>query len=285
MRFGIGGVCTDETLRPADVARRVEALGLESLFLGEHTHIPWSRESAYPLGELPRNYWRTLDPFVALADAAAASSRIRLGTAVCQLAQRDPIVCAKEVATVDLLSGGRFELAVGAGWNLEEMRNHGTNPPERFAMIEDRLKAMYEMWAEDEATYQGRYVEFDRIAVWPKPVQKPHPPVLLAGNGPSAERRVLDHADGWAPVALPGIADQVRQLQSAALAADRKVTVTIVACPPSAKEFEELADAGVDRCLHWVDSMQADDFDEQMEPFLAAIEEYGWDRAEAMPAT
>lgn len=283
MRFGIGGVCTDETLRPADVARRVEELGLESLFLGEHTHIPWSRESPYPLGELPRNYWRTLDPFVALTEAATASSRIRLGTAISQLAQRDPIICAKEVASVDVLSDGRFEFAVGAGWNLEEMRNHGTNPPERFAIIADRLKAMYEMWAQDEATYHGPYVDFDRIAVWPKPVQKPHPPVLLAGNGPSAERRVLDHADGWAPIALPDIADRVRRLRSDALAAGRKVSVTVVAVPPSAREFEELEDAGVDRCLHWVDSMHADDFDAQMQPFLAALEEYGWDRADAMP--
>ena len=283
MRFGIGGVCTEETLRPADVARRVEDLGLESLFLGEHTHIPWSRESAYPMGELPRNYWRTLDPFVALTDAAAGSSRIRLGTAVCQLAQRDPIVCAKEVASVDVLSDGRFEFAVGGGWNLEEMRNHGTDPPQRFAIIEDRLKAMREMWTEDEATYHGPYVNFDRIAVWPKPVQKPHPPVLLASNGPSAERRVLDYADGWAPIGVPGIADRVRRLQSDALAAGRKVSVTIVACPVSAKEFEELEDAGVDRCVHWVDSMHADDFDAQMQPFLTAIEEYGADRADAMP--
>lgn len=284
MRFGIGGVCTGETLRPAEVARRVEELGLESLFLGEHTHIPWERVSAYPLGELPRNYWRSFDPFVALADAAAATSRIRLGTAICQLAQRDPIICAKEVASIDVLSGGRFEFAVGAGWNLEEMRNHGTNPPERFAIIGDRLKAMYEMWTEDEATYHGPYVDFDRIAVWPKPAQKPYPPVLLAGNGPSAGRRVLDHADGWAPVALPGIADEVRQLQSAAREAGRTVSVTIVAVPPSAKDFEELEAAGVDRCLHWVDSMHADDFDAQMQPFLSAIEEYGPDRAGAVPA-
>src|SRR6478735_3295406 len=196
MRFGIGGVCTVDTLRPGEVARRVEELGLESLFLGEHTHIPWSRVSPYPLGE------------------------------------RDPIICAKEVASVDVLSDGRFEFAVGAGWNLEEMRNHGTNPPERFAIIEDRLKAMYEMWAEDEASYDGPYVQFDRIAVWPKPAQRPHPPVLLAGNGPSAERRVLDHADGWAPVALPDIADRVRRLQADALVAGRKVSVTVVAVPP-----------------------------------------------------
>ena len=233
MRFGIGGVCTEETLRPAEVARRVEELGLESLFLGEHTHIPWSRESAYPLGELPRNYWRTLDPFVALTEAATASSRIRLGTAICQLAQRDPIICAKEVASVDVLSDGRFEFAVGAGWNLEEMRNHGTNPPERFAIIEDRLKAMYEMWAEDEATYDGPYVQFDRIAVWPKPVQKPHPPVLLAGNGPSAERRVLDHADGWAPVGAAGHRRPGPAIAVGRGAAGRKVSVTVVASRPA----------------------------------------------------
>jgi probable F420-dependent oxidoreductase len=283
MRFGIGGVCTEETLRPAEVARRVEDLGLESLFLGEHTHIPWSRESAYPMGELPRNYWRTLDPFVALTDAAAGSSHIRLGTGVCQLAQRDPIVCAKEVASVDVLSGGRFELVVGAGWNLEEMRNHGTEPAQRFAILEDRLEAMREMWAQDEATYHGPYVNFDRIAVWPKPAQKPYPPVLLAGNGPSAERRVLEHADGWAPVGMPDIADRVRRLQAQALSAERKVAVSIFACPVSAKDFEELEDAGVDRCVHWVDSMHADDFDAQMQPFLTAIEEYGPDRADALP--
>lgn len=285
MRFGLAGVCTDETLRPADIARRVEEFGLESLFLGEHTHIPWSRESQYPLGPLPRDYWRTMDPFLALTDAAAGSSRIRLGTAICQLAQRDPIICAKEAASLDVLSDGRFELAVGAGWNLEEMRNHGTDPPQRFAIIEERIKAMREMWREDEATYHGRYVDFDRIASWPKPVQKPHPPVLLGGNGASTERRVLDHADGWAPYTEPGIADRVRRLQAAARAADRKVSVTLVACPLSAKEFEELEEAGVDRCVHWMDSMHADRFETEVQPFLTAIEEYGWDRANAVPAT
>ncbi len=122
-------------------------------------------------------------------------------------------------------------------------------------------------WTEDEATYHGPYVDFDRIAVWPKPVQKPHPPVLLAGNGASAERRVLDHADGWAPVAEPGIPDRVRRLRSAALAADRKASVTLVACPVSAAEFEELEHAGVDRCVHWVDSMHADDFEAHVHPF------------------
>ena len=238
-----------------------------------------------PWASCPGTIRRTLDPFVALTEAATASWRIRLGTAICQLAQRDPIICAKEVASVDVLSDGRFEFAVGAGWNLEEMRNHGTNPPERFAIIEDRLKAMYEMWAEDEATYDGPYVQFDRIAVWPKPVQKPHPPVLLAGNG---RRRAASARPRRrrAPVALPDIADRVRRLQSDAAAAGRKVSVTVVAVPPSATEFEELEDAGVDRCLHWVDWMHADDFDAQMEPFLTAIEEYGWDRAgNAHPVT
>jgi probable F420-dependent oxidoreductase len=274
MLFGLAGVCTDETLRPGEVARRVEELGLESLFLGEHTHIPWSRESQYPLGPLPRDYWRTLDPFVALTDAAAASSRIRLGTAILQLAQRDPIVCAKEVASLDLMSDGRFELAVGAGWNLEEMRNHGTEPSQRFAIIADRIKAMREMWIEDEATFQGRYVEFDRIAVWPKPVQTPHPPVLLGGNGATAEQRVLDHADGWAPYAEPGIADRVRRFRAAAREAGREVSVTLVACPLSAAEFEELEQAGVDRCMHWMDSMHPDRFDNELAPFLKAIKEY-----------
>ncbi len=273
MRFGIGGVCTDETLRPADVARRVEDLGLESLFLGEHTHIPWSRESAYPLGELPRNYWRTLDPFVALTDAAAGSSRIRLGTAVCQLAQRDPIVCAKEVASVDVLSDGRFEFVAGAGWNLEEMRNHGTDPSQRFAMIEDRLEAMREMWVQDEATYHGPYVNFDRIAVWPKPVQKPHPPVSLAGNGPSAERRVLDHADGWAPVAVPasptesGGCNRRRSTPTEGLGDDRRL-------PAQREGVRGTRGRGRRPLPPLVDSMHRDDFYTQMAPFLTAIEEY-----------
>ena len=251
------------------------------MFLGEHTHIPWSRESAYPHGRVAPQLLADPRSIRRAHRRRGGSSRIRLGTAICQLAQRDPIVCAKEVASVDVLSDGRFEFAVGGGWNLEEMRNHGTDPAQRFAIIEDRLKAMREMWTEDEASYHGPYVNFDRIAVWPKPVQKPHPPVLLASNGPRAERRVLDHWDGWAPFGMPGIAGRVRRLQSDAVAAGRKVSVTIVACPVSAKEFEELEDAGVDRCIHWVDSMHTDDFDAQMEPFLTAIEDYGGDRAGA----
>jgi probable F420-dependent oxidoreductase len=170
--FGVAYFPTDESVEPAELARMAEERGFESVFVTEHTHIPASRETPYPAGgELPREYWRIYDPFVALATMAAATERINVGTAICLLVERDPITTAKEVASLDRLSGGRLLFGVGAGWNLEEMRNHGTDPRRRFGLLRERVEACKQLWTTEESSYHGRYVDFDRIHSFPKPVQ------------------------------------------------------------------------------------------------------------------
>src|SRR5205807_10329517 len=191
VKFGLGTFPTAGAPSPADLAVMAEERGFESLFFPEHTHIPASRETPYPAGgELPPEYSRTYDPFVALTAAAAATERLLVGTGICLVIERDSIVTAKEVASLDRLSGGRFLFGVGAGWNVEEMRNHGTDSSQRFGIMRERIEAMKAIWAEEEASYTGRYVNFERIWSWPKPSQEPHPPILVGGNGPRVLERV-----------------------------------------------------------------------------------------------
>src|SRR5437764_3808981 len=185
---------------PDELARMTEERGFESLFFPEHTHIPASRETPYPIGgELPPEYSRTYDPFVALTAAAASTSRLLVATGICLIIQRDPIITAKEVASIDRLSGGRFLFGVGAGWNLEEMHNHGTDAARRFGVMRERIEAMKAIWREDEASYSGEHVRFDRIWCWPKPAQDPHPPILVGGNGANVLERVVAFGDEWMP--------------------------------------------------------------------------------------
>ena len=200
MDVGLAHFLTDYGMQPAELGRKVEERGFESLMLPEHTHIPVSRDTPYPGGgELPPEYSHTLDPFPALAAIAAVTERIKIGTGVCLIIQRDPLVTAKEVATVDQISGGRFLFGIGAGWNREEMENHGTDYRTRFTRMRESVEAMKAIWTEDEAEYHGKIVDFDPIWCWPKPMQKPHPPVLLGGSGPKVLDRVLAYADEWTP--------------------------------------------------------------------------------------
>src|SRR5205814_9965333 len=200
MDFGVMMFPTDDAVALDELARMAEDRGFESLFFPEHTHIPASRETDYPGGgELPAMYSHTHDPFVALAIAAAATERLLIGTGICLVIERDPITTAKEVASLDQLSGGRFLFGVGAGWNREEMENHGTDPGRRFGIMRERIEAMKAIWTEDEAEYHGRYVDFDPIRSWPKPAQEPHPPVLVGGAGEKVLDRVLRSGDGWLP--------------------------------------------------------------------------------------
>src|SRR5687768_9632612 len=200
MDTGIGYFATHDAAGPGEVARLVEQHGHSALYFAEHTHIPASRDTPYAGGgELPRRYAHTYDLFVALTAAAAATSRLRVGSGVCLVIERDPIITAKEVASVDHLSGGRPEFGVGAGWNREEMANHGTDPRTRMALLTERVQAMQAIWTQDEASYAGRFVTFERIWSWPKPAQRPWPPVLLGGGGPTVLDRVLAWADGWFP--------------------------------------------------------------------------------------
>lgn len=237
---------------PQRLARDVEDRGFESLFYTEHTHIPVASRRA---SGSARDYATTFDPFVALAAAAAATSTLKLGTAVCLLPQRDPIITAKEVASLDLLSGGRVLLGVGSGWNRAEMRSHGVEPRGRTARMVESIQAMRRIWAMDEAEFHGDHVDFQPLWSWPKPAQRPGPPVLLGGNGPGVEDQVLAHGDGWLPQAGPfssvdEVRTRIRNLRERATAAGRgHVPVTVFGTPEDLSLLEQLAAAGVDRCL------------------------------------
>src|SRR5881628_1791766 len=198
MYCGVQMFATDEAIRVDDLARAAEERGFESLWLPEHTHIPVSRRSPWPGGPtLPREYWRTHDLFVALATAAAVTTRLRVASGICLLVERDPIITAKEVASLDHLSGGRVLFGIGGGWNAEEMEDHGTDFKQRWRVLRERVLAMKRIWTEDEAAFEGDFVRFEPLWSWPKPVQKPHPPILLGGHGPRALARVVDYCDGW----------------------------------------------------------------------------------------
>jgi probable F420-dependent oxidoreductase len=270
VKHGLAIFATDEGIDPAELARLAEARGFESLFFPEHTHIPAARTTEAPRGgELPREYQHTYDPFVALTAAAAATNTLKVGTGICLIVERDPIATAKAVATLDHLSGGRFLFGVGAGWNLEEMRNHGTNPKRRFALMKERVEAMKRIWTEDEASYSGEFVEFERIWAWPKPAQKPHVPVLLAGNGPKAIERVLAYGDEWLPEPEEGLVDRMRDLQERARAEGREVRITVYGAKPD--EVDAYADAGAHRIVYWLPPRTPEDTVRRLEELADGI--------------
>lgn len=252
MKFGVAIFPTDEGPSPARLGRAAEELGFESLFFPEHTHIPASRDSEAPGGgELAREYFRSYDPFVASAFAAAATKELRVGTGICLIAQRDPIATAKAVASVDYLSGGRFLFGVGAGWNAEEMRNHGTEPRTRFRLMAERVKAMRAIWTEDEAAYHGELVDFDEIFSWPKPLTRPHPPVIVGGNGRTVIDRVIDFGDEWLPEPEDGLVDRIVELRERGREAGRgELAVTVHGS--GLDEIEQFAAVGVHRCTFWL---------------------------------
>jgi probable F420-dependent oxidoreductase len=255
MKIGFYYFATDYSMPVVEVAQALEERGYESLFVPEHTHIPASRRTPWPGGaELPREYSHTLDPFVALAAAATATRNLRLGTGICLLTERDPIVTAKEVATLDLISGGRFEFGIGAGWNVEEMANHGTAFETRFRVMVDRAKAMRAIWTQDEASYQGEFTAFEPIWQWPKPVQKPHPPILLGGETKHTLRRVMEFCDGWFPRgrAFGDPQAEMSRLRVAAEEAGRDiktVSTTLFGAKPEDGYLAQCKAAGLDRAL------------------------------------
>ncbi|MCV7253311.1 LLM class F420-dependent oxidoreductase [Mycobacterium hackensackense] len=219
MKFGISTFVTDDTIDTVTLAQAIEERDFDALAIAEHTHIPASRESAYPLGgELPNIYYRTLDPFVTLAGAAAVTSRIQLITGIALLIQRDPIITAKEAASIDLISNGRFVFGVGAGWNLEELRHHGTDPKTRGALLDERIEAIKALWTTEPAEYHGKYVDFDASYLRPKPVQTPHPPILIGGDSDATVKRVIRHGAGWIsnPLPVERLTRRIEQLRDGA---------------------------------------------------------------------
>lgn len=261
MKTGIVIFATDESISITDLARACEERGFESLFVPEHSHIPVSRKSPWPGGpELPRFYYRTLDPFVALAAAAAVTTTLQLGTGVALVVQRDPIYLAKEIASLDHLSGGRVLFGIGGGWNREEMADHGTDPKTRWDVMRERVLACKEIWTHEQAEFHGEHVNFDPLWSWPKPARQP--PVLVGGDGAGAFDRVLDYGDGWMPINRfkPGMFPaRVAELQK--LAAERgrpPVPVTMFGGKATEEAVHEYAELGLERTLFIAPSAGAD---------------------------
>ena len=255
MLAGVFYFPTDYGIDIGELARAVEERGLESLFVCEHTHIPVSRKTPFPGGgELPKRYKHTHDPFVALSFAAAATKKIKLGTGICLIPQRDPIVTAKQVASLDQLSGGRFIFAMGGGWNVDEMENHGAKYDTRFKLLRERVLAMKEMWTKEEAQSHGEFVNFDPAWVYPKPKQKPHPPLFLGGESDLTLKRVVEFCDGWFPRARGGFDPKasVERLRKAATAAGRDpktLSIAVFGAPPDQEKLKPYRDAGIQRVL------------------------------------
>ena len=255
---GIATHTSDRTLPPVELAKAVEERGFESLFMPDHSHIPVSRETPWPgslTGEpLPEEYSRLLDPLVALGACVGVTDRLRLGTSVVLPAQRDPIQLAKEVATLDYLSGGRVVLGVGFGWNREEMRNHGVDFATRWDLVREKMLVMKALWTDEVASYAGREIRLAPSWAWPKPVQRPHPPILLGGGwGPRLLGAVCDWADGWMPVsARASLGGRVQLLHEAAERAGRDpatIQITVIGARPDVAAIRNLAAEGVSRVI------------------------------------
>ena len=255
MHYGVTIFPTDYSIPLPELAVEAEQRGFESLWVAEHSHIPTSRKSPWPGGaDLPKMYYDTLDPFVALAGAAAVTSRIKLATGICLVVQRDPIHTAKEVASLDQLSKGRFLFGVGAGWNAEEMGNHGTPFEGRFKLLRERIEAMKAIWTEDEAEYHGERVDFDPVFMWPKPVQKPHPPIHVGGVFPGGARRAVRYGNGWIPIGgredeLEKTIPEFRKMAADAGRNEKELEVSIYGVAASDKVIGRYQDAGADRIV------------------------------------
>jgi len=253
MHVGVAMFCTDYAIPVTELARALEERGFESLWLPEHSHIPLSRISAFPQGgELPKKYYDVMDPFVLLGAAAAVTMRLRLATGICLVAQRDAIQTAKSVASIDQLSRGRFLFGVGAGWNAEEMADHGTEFKDRGEVMRERIEAMRAIWTEAKPQYRGRFVNFGPMMTWPKPVQKPHPPVLVGGGMPHGARRALAMGDGWVPHARRPtyhLLDRLPQYRALEAAAGRTLPVTAFGAEHDPAGWSAYRDAGVERIV------------------------------------
>ena len=258
MHIGLTMFPTEYAIQPQDLAREAEARGFESLWLPEHSHIPTSRKSPWPGGaDLPKYYSESYDPFVSLGAAAAVTKTIKLATGICLVIQRDPIHTAKEVSTVDRLSAGRFLFGIGAGWNAEEMAHHGTAFETRFKLMRERIEAMKEIWARSKPKYSGELVKFDEMMQWPKPVQKPHPPIIVGGGFPQGARRAVAYANGWMPIGGRGgdvlaTLPPFREMLKTAGRPESEVPVTLFGVGMDGEALKRARDAGVDRVVFGV---------------------------------
>ncbi|MFG2385911.1 LLM class F420-dependent oxidoreductase [Streptomyces avermitilis] len=274
MKFGVSTFLTDEGIGPAALGPALEERGFDSLLLAEHSHIPVKRETPYPAGgELPRVYYRTLDPFVALGAVASVTSELLLGTGIALVVQRDPIHTAKEVASLDLVSGGRAVFGVGAGWNREEMRNHGTDPTERGRLMDERIRAMIELWTKDEAEFHGDFVDFAPVYSWPKPVQRPHPPIWVGGGSERTFARVAEYGAAWMPSGVPPkeLGAQIERMRKTA--GDRPAVV-VYAAQYDRESLDTYAELGVERVLLYLPTQPEDETLRTLDDLAEAVSAY-----------
>ncbi|KAA9158389.1 LLM class F420-dependent oxidoreductase [Amycolatopsis acidicola] len=270
MKLGITTFGTDEGMPVPELAKAMEERGFDALLLAEHSHIPVSRESPYPAGgELPRPYFRAVDPFVALAAAASVTSTLTLGTGISLLIQRDVIHTAKSVASLSLISGGRVVYGVGVGWNREEMRNHGTDPRTRGVLLDERIAALREIWTNDKAEFHGEYVDFDPIFSWPKP--EIAPPVYVGGNSAAAAARAVRLGDGWLPNAVPDVAEIPAQF---ALLGDSRIPVTATSVRADPRLLDAYAEAGAERVTFSLAPQPASESLRRLDELAALISAY-----------
>ncbi|MUL44548.1 LLM class F420-dependent oxidoreductase [Mycobacterium sp. CBMA293] len=274
MEFGISTFVDDDSIDPVSLARAIEERGFASLIVAEHSHIPASRETPYPMGgDLPSWYYNTLDPFVTLAAAAAVTSTIELFTGIALLIQRDPIHTAKEAASIDLISGGRFVFGVGAGWNLEEMRDHGTDPKTRGTRLDESIEAVQALWTAEPAEYHGKYVNFDSSYCRPKPVQKPHPPIFIGGNSDATVKRVVRHGAGWISNPFPRdvLAKRIGQLRDAA---GHDVPLAMFGVPIEPDYWGGLEDLGFGRVGLMLPSVGKEESLRLLDEYAARVAQY-----------
>jgi len=263
MKIGVAMFCTDYSMAPGAIARVAEERGFDSFWAPEHSHIPISRRSPFPSGgELPKQYYDVMDPFVVLTAAAAATTTLLVGTGVCLVVQRDPIQTAKLVASIDQVSGGRFLFGVGDGWNADEMANHGTAFETRHKLARERIEAMKAIWTQSKAEYHGEFVDFDPMMTWPKPVQKPYPPIHVGGAHPYGLRRALRYGDAWMPhrsrPAYPDVAEKIPQARQYMQEQGREVPITIWGGRPELAMLERDRALGVERVIVSLPSETAD---------------------------
>jgi probable F420-dependent oxidoreductase len=255
MDVGVFYFPVDYGINVAELAKALEDRGFGSLYVPEHTHIPLSRKTPFPGGgELPKRYAHTHDPFVALAFAAAATRKLKIGTGICLVPQHEPIVTAKAIASLDQLSGGRFVFGIGGGWNVDEMENHGATHKDRFKIMREHVLAMKALWTEEKASYKGEFVKFDPVLSYPKPAQRPHPPVILGGESDHTLRRVVDYCDGWFPRTRTGFDPVEAKARLAKMAAEKgrdpkSLSITVFGAPNKADVLASYARAGIEGAL------------------------------------
>jgi probable F420-dependent oxidoreductase len=278
LKSGISMFFTDYSMAPAELGRALEERGYESVWAPEHSHIPLSRKSAFPGGgDLPKRYYDAMDPFVTLTAAAAATKTLKVGTGVCLVAQRDPIQTAKLVASIDQVSGGRFLFGIGNGWNQDELENHGIKFADRHKAARERVEAMKKIWTESKPEYHGEFVNFDPMMTWPKPVQKPHPPVIVGGAFPYSARRAIRYGDGWIPqasrAAYTEIGELIPEFRKMCQAAGRnpdEIAITVWFPKRDLDLMKRYADLGVERVVFNAESEKAD----KIVPMLDEIAEF-----------